>query len=299
MANSIAIIGAGRVGSSIANAIILKNIASQIILIDIDQTRCKGELLDLSDSLPFSSCSTIKSGSIAQACNAGIVIVCAGKAQEIGQSRLELLEVNKKILHDIMRALTPLNSQTIIIIVTNPVDIMTYYAQQWASTSPQKIFGTGTFIDLQRLRELLSKRLHIAAQSIQGQIIGEHGDSQCIIWSTVTVNGIPLSRFSRVSEDDYPLIETEVRNRAYEIIRCKGSTHYGIAASVASICEAIIFNKKLVIPLSHFNRSFNLCLSMPVIIGKNGIEETVSLKLTEQEKEKLTASAKVIRSFLS
>lgn len=293
--SKIAIIGAGFVGSTTAYALLLQNIAAEIILVDINEIRCRGEILDLSDALSFDGTSQIRSGSAQDAAQADIVIIAAGKPQKINESRPELLAANTEIINAVFKEIKPINPQAIVIIITNPVDLITYQAQQIAGLPRNQVFGSGTFLDTQRLRSIVSHKLTISEQSVDAYILGEHGDTQFAAWSSAKVGGIPVLDFPGITEKDLQTMATEVRNKAYEIISCKGATYYGIAACVARMCKAIIFDQKLVLPLSVYTEKFGICLSMPVVLGENGVEETLSLPLNNNEEKKLDESAKTLK----
>ena len=296
----IAILGAGAVGSTTAYALMLKNIITEIILIDIDEKRCLGEILDLSDALSFCSASKIHSGTAQDAAQADIIIIAAGMRQRPGQTRIELISTNRSIISAILEQIRPINLHAIIIMVTNPVDILTLDAQQFSGLPRNQVFGSGTFLDTQRLCGILAKKLNIAEQSIDAYILGEHGDTQFPAWSNAHVANIPLLNFPSVNQEYLNQIAEETRKKAYEIIDCKGTTHYGIAACVATMCQAIIFNQKLAMPLSCYIPSFEVCLSMPAILGENGIEQILPIPLNEKEQQQLAHSAEFLqRSLLS
>lgn len=294
----IAIIGAGSVGSTTAYALMWENIAAEILLVDIDEKRCKGEILDLSDALPFCWASKIKHGTAKDAGQADIVIIAAGTRQKPGQSRSKLITKNQSIIHSIIDEMKPINQNTIIIMVTNPVDTLTYYAQEIAGLPKNQIFGSGTFLDSQRLRNILSKKLNIAEQSIEAYVLGEHGDSQFVAWSCMSLAGIPFFDFPIFSPKDLDAMAEETRTKVYEIIACKEATYFGIAACVANICQCIIFDQKRVIPLSCFIEQYDTCLSMPVVLGENGIEQIIPIRLNEKELKKLEKSAKKLRDLI-
>ncbi len=294
----IAIIGAGSVGSTIAYTLLVKNIAAEIVLIDINQKRCMGEVYDISDALSFSGTSKIKTADIENAKNADIIIVAAGIAQKPEQTREDLVKVNKKIVTSIMRDLNPANNDNIVIMVTNPVDAMTFYAQQASGLPHQKIFGTGTFLDTQRLRGLISKKLNIAEQSIHAYILGEHGDSQFPAWSTARIAGTPIINFPEMSEDNLEMYAKKTREKVYEIIKCKGATYFGIAACVSALCENIIFNQQRIAPVSTFIKKFNLYISLPAVIGYNGIQQVIPIPLNEKEQGQLEQSAQTIQKTI-
>ena len=293
----IAIIGAGSVGSTIAYSLMLRNIAAEISLIDVDEMRCRGEILDLSDVLSFSGSSSIQAGTSEKVKEADIIIIAAGARQKPGENRLSLLAKNKKIISSIAQSIKPLNPKSIVIVVTNPVDAITFYAQQQLNLPHSRVFGSGTFLDTQRLRNLLSKRLHIAEQSIHAYILGEHGDSQFAVWSCARVAGMPLSQLG-LNEKSLDRIDKETRNKAYEIISCKGSTYYGIASCVTALCRTIIFNQKRVTPVSCYLEKENLYISLPAILGIDGIERILNLPLNEKEQRQLEQSIAAVKKLI-
>jgi L-lactate dehydrogenase len=295
--SKIAIIGAGFVGSTTAYALLLQNIVAEIILVDINEIRCRGEILDLSDALSFDGASQIRSGSSSDAAQADIIIIAAGKPQKMNESRTELLAANTEVINAIFKEIKPINQGAIVIVITNPVDLITYQAQQIAGLPHNQVFGSGTFLDTQRLRSIIGHKLHISEQSVDAYILGEHGDSQFAAWSSAKIGGIPLSEYPGVQQKDLEVLAIEVRDKAYEIISCKGATYYGIAACVARICKAIIFDQKLVLPLSVYNEKFNICLSMPVVLGENGVEKILSVPLNDNEEKKLAESAKTLKEL--
>lgn len=296
--SKVAIIGAGAVGSSIAYALLLKDIVGEILLVDIDEIRCEGEVLDLADVLLFSKTSKISKGSFDQAAQADIIIISAGVAQKVGQDRTELLEKNTDIILKICADLQPLQKNAIVIVVTNPVDVITYKVQQCLQIPKNQIFSSGTYLDTMRLRHEIAKKLDVAEQSVDAYVLGEHGDSQFAIWSNADVAGTLVKDFPQVNYADLQKIEFDTKNRAYEIISCKGATYFGIAACITRICEAIIFDQKIAIPLSCYQKEFDLCISMPVILGKNGIEKNIPVHLSDEEKQQLNFAVNKIRNLL-
>ena len=293
----IAIIGAGAVGSTTAYALILKNIAGELILIDINKELCKGQVHDLSDALPFSTTSQVRVGTLKDAAQADIIIISAGKRQKVGQKRIELLKTNCAIMQQIISDMKPINPEAIIIIVSNPLDTLTLCAQQASDLDRSQVFGTGTFLDTQRLRGILSKKLTIAEQSIHAYILGEHGDTQFAAWSTATIAGIPIIEFPEITETDLENFAQEAKNRAYEIIECKGATYFGIATCVAAICENIIYDTKRVLPLSVYTEAFKVCLSMPAVLGESGIEQILPPPLSAKEQLQLENSAEYLQKL--
>lgn len=296
--SKIAIIGAGSVGSTTAYALLLKSITAEIILIDINETRCRGEILDLSDALSFDGTSRIRSGTAEDAAQADIIIMAAGKAQNPGETRQELLTANKPIISSIFASIKPLNPQAIIIMVTNPLDSLTSLAQSLSGLPHNQVFGTGTFLDTLRLRGIIAQKVHLATSSINAYVIGEHGDLQCAAWSSAEIAGTPIAQFPGIQKTDLAMMAQQVKDKAYEIIACKGSTSFGIAACVAAICEAIVFDQKLVMPLSTYIEKYDTCLSMPVVLGENGIEKILPMPLNDDEQKQLTNSAQQLRDLL-
>lgn len=294
----VAIIGAGAVGAATAYAIMWKNIAAEILLVDIDEKRCIGEVYDLSDAIPFCCTSTIAHGSFKDAGQANIIIIAAGKRQKPGQDRVELLSTNRQIINSIMQEMQPIQPHAIIIMVTNPVDIMAYFAQKASKLPNNQVFGSGTYLDTQRLCGAISRTIDVAEQSIQAYILGEHGESQFVAWSCAYIAGTPLAQFPAMEKLDRANIAEEIKKKAYEIIECKDATYYGIAACVADMCESIIFNQRRVIPVSCYQQAFDVCLSIPTIIGKRGIEQMITPPLNEDEQQLLVQSATKLQEII-
>jgi len=292
----IAIIGAGNVGSTIAYACILQNICAEIILIDIQQDTCRGQVIDLEDALAQSYTSGIKTGSFEQAAHADIILICAGANQKIGQSRSDLITTNKNVIASIFASLGTIQDKCIIIMVTNPLDALTRYAQQISSHPQHLIFGSGTYLDSQRLCTYLSQKISIAPESINAYMIGEHGDSAFPAWSCARIGGSPLASFAELHPDALEAIAQKARAKAYDIIKLKCATYFGIAACVTTLCKAIISDRKSIFPLSVYHREHDICFSMPAILGASGIEKTLSLPLNKKEEKLLSQSIEKIKS---
>lgn len=295
--SKIAIIGAGSVGTTTAYALILQNTAAEIILVDIDQARCRGEVLDLSDALPLSQTTLVHAGTMADAGQSDIIIIAAGARQKSGQTRADLVDTNKKVIASIIAHMQPIAPHAIIIMVSNPLDVLTLHAQELAGIARSQIFGTGTFLDSLRLRKLIAQKIDVAEESIHAYILGEHGDTQFPAWSLAHVDGVPLAQFPALT---LPVLEDfaqQARDKAYEIISCKDATFFGIAACVAKMCHAILFDQKLVLPLSTYQEEFGVCLSMPAVLSKNGIEKQLDVDLTSGEQEKLERSAQALKKI--
>ena len=295
--NKIAIIGAGSVGATTAYACLLLKSASSIIMVDVDQARAEAEVSDLSDAA-FISDARIKVGDLKEAGQCDVIVITAGAKQRPGESRIDLIQRNHAILSSVIEGMKPMKPSTIILLVANPVDILTQVAQKISQLKPQQVFGSGTFLDSQRLRLELSKVLKIAESSIHAHVLGEHGDSQFVAWSSGTVGDVPLLSLPAIQSLDRDQVAKEVRTKAYKIIQSKGSTFYGIGGCVAQIVKAILQDTRQVRPVSHYIESLNVCLSLPAVIGKEGICQSLMPPLNDQEKQQLEASASAIRGIV-
>ena len=296
---TIAIIGAGGVGTTIAYALLLKSIAGEILLVDTQDNKCSGEVLDLHDVLSFSTCSNIRKATYKEAAQTDIIIICAGAKQKPGQTRTELFDINKGIIADIIKNLSSINPQAILIMVTNPLDALTTIAQKISGLPQNQIFGAGTFLDSQRLRSIIAQEVKVAEQSVNAYVIGEHGDTQFVAWSTAEIGAAPLNNFPIFTQQKLDELAKKAKDRAYDIINLKGSTFFGIGTCAAYFCEIIIHNKRQVLPLSVFRKEFDVSLSVPVILGEKGIEEVLLPNLSTTEKQSLEKSAQAIKKLLN
>lgn len=300
----IAIIGAGAVGATTAYATTMKNIAAEIVLIDINNKKEHGEVMDISDGLSFVETGKVKTGSFSDAQTADIIVITAGIAQnkDKPQSRLQLVKTNTKILKSIFKNIGKLKSSAIILVVSNPVDALTYAAQQITKLPHNQVFGTGTALDTARLKNNLAKRFNISPQNIHGYVMGEHGDSSFIAWSTVSLAGIPANKVKSLTAAKMAKTQEQIHQEAYTIITEKGATYYGIATTITNILEAIIFDQQLVLPVSARLQKYNgvsgICAGVPAVIGKSGIERLWPIALSAKEKRALKKSAKIIKEAI-
>ena len=302
-----AIIGCGFVGSASAFALMESGLFSEIVLIDADPGKAEGEALDISHGLPFAKPMQIYAGSYEDINDASIIIVTAGAGQKPGETRLDLVHKNVGIFKTIIPQITAHNNSGILMVVANPVDILTYTAAKLSGFPENRVFGSGTVLDTARLKYLLGEHLGVDNRSVHAFMIGEHGDTEIAAWSSANVSGIPLNRFCEMRGhfDHISAMERiadDVRNSAYRIIEKKRATYYGIAMSVRRICEAIVRDEKSILPVSSIqNGNYGIedvALSMPAIVGKEGIETTVPIKLSEYEEEALKKSAATLRAVL-
>jgi len=250
----VAIIGCGFVGSSSAFALMQSGLFSEMVLIDADVNRAEGEALDISHGLPFAKPMKIYAGGYEDIADAAIVIVTAGAGQKPGETRLDLVKKNVEIFKSIIPEIAKQDFKGILLIVANPVDILTYVAAKLSKLPQGRVFGSGTVLDSARLKYLLGEHLDVDNRSVHAFIIGEHGDSEMAAWSSANVSGIPLNDFCEMRgyfkhEESMKKILEEVKNSAYEIIEKKHATYYGIAMSVRRICEAIIRDERSILPV--------------------------------------------------
>lgn len=293
--STIAIVGAGVVGSTTAYTLMLQNLISKLILIDIDDLKCKGEVNDLEDVLSFSHTSEISIGTLQDAGQADIAIITAGIPQKTGQSRNDLLKTNYEVIKNVIEGMKPLNPNLIIIMVTNPVDILTYACQQFSKLPKNQVFGSGTLLDSQRLRDLISKKVTIAPQSIHVYVLGEHGDNQFVTWSTGSIANTPITHFKQLDQKELNTMAKAAQQKVYNIIECKGSTAFGISSCIAAYCQNILFNTKRITPVSCYLENLDICMSMPAVLGAHGIEQILIPPLNEEEKKYLATSAENMR----
>lgn len=303
----VAMIGCGFVGSASAFALMQSGLFSEMVLLDADQNKAEGEALDISHGLPFAKPMQIYAGGYDDITDAAIIIVSAGANQKPGETRLDLVKKNVGIFSAIMPEIAKREVKGILLIVANPVDILTFVAQKQSGLPESRVFGSGTVLDTARLKYLLGEHLHVDSRSVHAYIIGEHGDSEMAAWSCANVSGLPLESFCEMRghhnhDETMHQIADQVKNSAYEIIEKKHATYYGIAMSVKRICEAIIRDEKSILPVSSMMHGEygieGVTLSMPAVVGKNGIEKLVPIKLSEEEQGQLKASADTLKAVL-
>ena len=303
----VAIVGCGFVGSSSAFALMQSGLFSEMVLIDVDRARAEGEALDISHGSPFASPMRIYAGDYADAADAAIIVVTAGAAQKPGETRLDLVNKNVGIFRSIIPQIRQAGFEGILLIVSNPVDILTYAAIKLSGLPESRVIGSGTVLDSARLQEALGAHLGVDPRDVEAYIIGEHGDSELAVWSSADVAGVPLKDFCEMRghfdhEAAERRIAEEVKNAAYEIIRRKHATYYGIAMSVARLCAAIMRDEKCILPMSSLMVGeyglTDIAISMPTIIGRDGIECRVPISLSDAELAELQQSAAALGDVL-
>ena len=304
----VAIVGCGFVGSASAFALMQSGLFSEIVLIDASKQKAEGEALDISHGLPFAKPMQIYAGDYSDISDASVIIVTAGAGQKPGETRLDLVKKNVGIFKSVIPEITKYNKDGILLVVANPVDILTFTAAKLSGFPANRVFGSGTVLDSARLKYLLGERLGVDPRSVHAFIIGEHGDSEIAAWSSANVSGVPLSDFCEMRghynhNKAMHEIADDVKNSAYEIINKKQATYYGIAMSVKRICEAIVRDEKSVLPVSSIQKGTNydirdVALSMPAIVGKHGVEAAVPIELNRKEQEELKKSADTLKAVL-
>jgi len=300
----VAIVGCGFVGSSSAFALMQSGLFSEIALIDVDKDRAEGEALDISHGAPFAGQVKVYATDYDGAMDASIIVVTAGAAQKPGETRLDLVNKNVSIFKSIIPEISSRGYEGILLIVSNPVDVLTLAALKLSGFPENRVIGSGTVLDTARLKTELGEHLQVDSRSVHTFIIGEHGDSEIAVWSSANVSGIPLNDFCEMRghfhhHEAMLEIADRVKNSAYEIIKRKKATYYGIAMSVVRICRAIAMNEHSILPVSSMMHGAygveGIALSMPAIVGETGIETLAPIELSYDEQAKLAASAKALK----
>lgn len=303
----VALIGCGFVGSSSAFALMQSGLFSEMVLIDVDRDRAEGEALDISHGLPFARPMNIYAGDYDDMADAAITVITAGANQRPGETRLDLVKKNVAIFKTIIPEIEKRDYQGIVLVVSNPVDVLTYVTIKLSGLPLGRVLGSGTVLDTARFKYILGQHLGVDPRTVHARIVGEHGDSEIAVWSTANVGGVPISDFCELRgffehDESMRRIAESVKNSAYEIIEKKNATYYGIAMTVKRLCEAIVRDEKSVLPVSNLMQGDygldDVVLSMPAIIGRGGIEQKVPISLNAAEREKLEASAAALRAVI-
>ena len=299
-----AVIGCGCVGSATAFTLMQSRLFSELVLLDVNMEKADGEAKDIAHGIPFAGQMKIYAGTYDDAADAAIIIITAGANQKPGETRLDLVQKNTAIYQSIIPEIVKRDFGGILLIVSNPVDILTYVALKLSGLPENRVLGSGTVLDTARLKYALGEHLGVDSRSVHSFIIGEHGDSEIAAWSSTNVSGIPLNDFCEMRghfnhDAAMDAIAEKVKNSAYEIISKKQATYYGIAMSVKRICECIVRNERSILPVSAMMHGEygieDITLSMPAIVGIGGVETHVPIALSEEEAEKLVESAKKLK----
>lgn len=306
--NKVAIVGAGSVGATIAYACMIRGVGKQIVLYDTNRAKVDAEVLDLNHGLQFVPMATIEGSDDVSACaNANAIVVTAGAKQKPGQTRMDLAEANASICKALVPQLLKVAPDATLLMVTNPVDVITYVALKLSGLSRTRVFGSGTVLDSSRFRFLIAKRLKVAVQNVHAYIAGEHGESEIPLWSSASVANIPLHEWAvmghgKLSVFDRTEIFQNVKDAAAQIIAGKGATNYAIGLATARILEALLHDESRVLPVSTLVENFrgieDVCLSLPCIVSANGAEPALPIPLNANEEAGLKNSAETIRGVI-
>lgn len=310
MSTKITVIGAGSVGSAITNDIMVQGIASEVVLIDINKQKAMGEALDIYQGAPFCSPAIIRSGDYADAVGSHIVIITSGVPRKPGQTRLELAQTNVNILKDITPQIVKYAPDAIYILVSNPVDILTYVFTKISGIPENRILGSGTVLDTSRLQSELAKRFHISPKNVHAHVYGEHGDSSFVPWSLATIANNKINDYkanvadpSRIHWDgDYQKVEDFVKQSGAQVIKSKGATFYAVAISVCHICKCILNGSGTALTVSTMMHGeygvSDVCLSTLALVGSDGVHTKITSPLTPEETKKMQFSASKLREII-
>ena len=298
------VIGAGFVGATSAFALMQGGWFSEIVLIDINEKKATGEVMDLNHGMPFARPVRITTGTYDDVADAGLVILAAGANQKPGESRMDLAVKNIGIFRGIIAEIALRNTDCILLVVTNPVDVLTYAALKFSGFPPSRVIGSGTVLDTARLKYLLGEHFGVDSRNVHAYILGEHGDTELAAWSSATVAGMPVQRYCErcnkcADQNCLEEIFKDVRDSAYRIIEGKGATYYAVAMAVARIAEAIVRDERSVLTVSSYlDGKYGLndiCLGLPAVVGSEGVTMIPEMDLAPEELQRLHSSAEAVR----
>ena len=307
ISNKVAIIGIGNVGATLAYALTLSGLATEIVLIDRNTYKAEGEAMDLMHAVPLVRPTKIYAGSYEDIKGSAITVVTAGTAQKPGETRLDLAQRNTDIFKQIIPEIVKYNPDGLILIATNPVDVLTYVSIKVSGLPAQRVFGSGTILDTARFRYLLSRKFDVDPRSVHAYIIGEHGDSEVAVWSLANIAGMNLTDYCRTNnmgcdENDLEEIFSQTRDAAYHIIERKGATYYAIGTGLERIIEAVLRDQSTVLSVSSLMDDYygmsDVCFSLPSVIDRGGIERVIKLKLDKEEQQGLETSGQVLKNTI-
>lgn len=308
MTGKVGLVGTGMVGASFAYALMQRGVANELVLVDLDAARAEGEAMDLNHGLSFVRPMKIRQGSYDDLVGCAVVVLTAGANQRPGETRLDLLHKNAAVFRDIVPQIVRVCPDAIIVIATNPVDILTYISADLAQLAPGRVFGSGTILDTARLRAMLGAHYDVDPRSVHAYIIGEHGDSELPLWSSANIGGVPLEHFSGPSGRGYDQaaldgIFQQTRTAAYEIIKRKKATYYAIGLGLLTIVEAVLRDQHTVLtvstPLTGQYGITEMAISLPSIVGANGVEQVIALPISAAEEVLLLKSAQTLKDNLA
>ena len=301
----VAIVGTGFVGSSYAYSLVNQGTVSELVLIDLNKERAEGEAQDLNHGVPFGSPMKIKAGDYTDCHDVDLVVITAGANQKPGETRLDLASKNAKIMRGIVKEIMASGFDGILVIASNPVDVMTHVAYEASGLPKERVIGSGTILDTARFRYLLSDYFQVDSRNVHAYIVGEHGDSELPIWSHVTIGGLPLNVYGKLNnfyEDrDMQAIFENVRDAAYQIIQKKGATYYGIGMGLARLTKALLYNENSILTVStYFEGEYDIdgvYMGIPAVVNANGVREILRLNLSDREQQLLENSANILKDM--
>lgn len=305
--SKVAIIGIGDVGATLAFTLELSGLATEIVLIDIDKEKARGHAMDMNHGLLFIPPVKIYAGDVSDCQGAKVIVFAAGARQKKDETRLELVQRNAEICKTILEQIKPYIQNAVLLVTTNPVDVMTYTVLKNSGLPSNQVLGSGTVLDSARFRYALSQRCNVDARNVHAYVIGEHGDSEVLLWSSVNISGVPLELFCegckhKCAPDTNSEIEESVKKSAYHIIEIKGFTNYGISLSMLRILGAILRDEHSVLTVSIFlngeYRLHDICLSVPCMLNTDGVERVIEMPLSAKESAALKKSAEVLASVI-
>ncbi|MCL6457922.1 MAG: L-lactate dehydrogenase [Gorillibacterium sp.] len=301
----VVLIGSGAVGASYAFALLNRGLVKELVIIDKNTDKAKGDALDLNHGLPFVSPITIWDGDYSDCKDADIVVITAGASQGPGETRLDLLGKNSKIFRGIVEDVMTSGFNGIFLIATNPVDALTYATWKFSGLPAERVIGSGTILDTARLRFLLGQRLNVDTRNVHAYIIGEHGDTELPVWSHANIGGLRIPEYLATHQDitiepaEFDQIFANVRDAAYQIIKLKGATYYGIALGLAKLTKSILRDERSILTVSARPQGEydleDIYIGLPAVVGRSGIKEILYIDLNEEEKKQLHHSASVLR----
>ncbi len=294
----IVVIGVGAVGSTTAYTLLLRRRVDELVLIDSNKAKAKGDALDMNHGMPFLGNTKVWAGDYPDCAAADIIIITAGAAQKPGETRIDLLKRNVGIFESITTEVLKYNKNGILLIASNPVDVMSYFTWKKSGWPTNRVIGSGTLLDSARFRYLISEKLKIDTKSVHAHIVGEHGDSELPLWSLANVAGTEIE----LADEDKQNIFTHTRDAAYEIIEAKGATYYAIALALDRICTAILRNESAVLNVSTLLTNYegisDVFVGLPCVVDRTGVREILKLQITEEEKQLLQKSANKLKDII-
>ncbi len=306
-ARKVVVVGAGAVGSTFAYTMMNSGVAGEIVLVDVDRERANAEAMDMNHGLFFAPPVAIRAGDYDDCAGAALVVITAGARQRPEESRLNLVQRNVAICKSIVQEVTARTRDALLLLVTNPVDVLTYVAQEVSGLPPHRVIGSGTVLDSARLRFLLSEHCLVDPRNVHAYVIGEHGDSEVAAWSMSHIAGVGLDQYCRSCPRECGTLDRtglfeRVRDSAYHVIESKGATYYGVSMALERIVEAILRNEHSVLTVSTRADGYyglrDVCLSLPAVVNRNGVERVIEAELREEELAALHRSAEVLKGVM-